>query len=440
MVRWISLLLSVALLTGCARQEPPFVWSVEQAVDNLDPQVAVGAANLLAAQQIFRGLFRPDEAGRPQPDCCVDFAVTEDGLTWEFLLEPGLTWADSQPVTAADFAFGLKRAMDPLTGCPDREKFDIISEVSVSDRNTLLVALREPDPDLPLLLCLPGAMPCREDFFESCRGRYGLTAETTLANGFFAVKKWTAEVLTLSRREGSGIALLRLAGPASGLTVSGEVAAAPVGCGVPCVTWAMLLNPNNFYFAQPAVAQAVAACLYQTELPLPEGWSKAGQLLPPIFGDSSSLPDFGEAPPLLWAGLEELGANTVQGLVILTEDTPEAMNLASACNQAMQRTLGIFCKVKPLPRQELLEKVRAENYDLALVPCLPTGAESEDFFRSCAALLNSSAETELQLLEQAHIVPLCVQALALKTVSPMEGLKFSPFTRQPDFRFAAYAE
>lgn len=66
-----------------------------------------------------------------------------------------------------------------------------------------MFCLSEPDENFLSKLTLPGAMPCDEDFFNSTRGTYGLSAASTLSSGSFYLYNWTASGLFL-RRDPSG--------------------------------------------------------------------------------------------------------------------------------------------------------------------------------------------------------------------------------------------
>ena len=71
--------------------------------------------------------------------------------------------------------------------------------------------LSEPEENFLSKLTLPGAMPCDEDFFNSTRGTYGLSAASTLSSGSFYLYNWTSSGLFLRRAaSGSQIDSLRL--------------------------------------------------------------------------------------------------------------------------------------------------------------------------------------------------------------------------------------
>jgi peptide/nickel transport system substrate-binding protein len=54
---------------------------------------------------LFNGLTRLDEQGNVVPDLADGWLVSDDGLTYDFRLKPGLVWHDGHPVTAADVLY-----------------------------------------------------------------------------------------------------------------------------------------------------------------------------------------------------------------------------------------------------------------------------------------------------------------------------------------------
>jgi peptide/nickel transport system substrate-binding protein len=54
---------------------------------------------------LFNGLTRLDEQGNVIPDLAETINISDDGLTYDFRLRPGLQWHDGAPVTAADVLY-----------------------------------------------------------------------------------------------------------------------------------------------------------------------------------------------------------------------------------------------------------------------------------------------------------------------------------------------
>ncbi len=61
---------------------------------------------------IFSGLTRFDAYGRPAPDLA-HWVVSDDQLTYQFILKPNLQWHDGEPLTADDAAFTFSLLQDP---------------------------------------------------------------------------------------------------------------------------------------------------------------------------------------------------------------------------------------------------------------------------------------------------------------------------------------
>ncbi len=56
---------------------------------------------------------RPDRDYVPQPNACVKWETSKDGLTWTFYLDKNKKWSDGVPITADDWVFTLQRYTRP---------------------------------------------------------------------------------------------------------------------------------------------------------------------------------------------------------------------------------------------------------------------------------------------------------------------------------------
>lgn len=83
--------------------------------ETLDPQRSVNIQENQILQSLFEGLLTVDAAGRPVPGAAESWTVSEDGLTWRFTLRAGAKWSDGSDLTAEDFVYGWRRAVDPAT-------------------------------------------------------------------------------------------------------------------------------------------------------------------------------------------------------------------------------------------------------------------------------------------------------------------------------------
>lgn len=83
--------------------------------ESLDPHRAVGAGDSRILTALFEGLLTPDAAGRMVPGAAESWTISDDGLTYTFTLRADGRWSDGTPVTASDFVWSWRRAVDPAT-------------------------------------------------------------------------------------------------------------------------------------------------------------------------------------------------------------------------------------------------------------------------------------------------------------------------------------
>ncbi len=194
----------------------------------LDPQVATDKASATLVSVLFEGLTQLDDSGRAVPGAA-DWTVSADGLTYTFTLRESY-WStltlrgvetgfeQPQPVTAADFLFGLQRALDPATGSTLGKSLYAIKNakavhtgkkgmatlgVKAVDDRILTITLAKADDSFPATLAVAPCMPCNREFFEYTAGRYGLERQYVLSNGPFSLTAWNHDQsLLLHKNEG----------------------------------------------------------------------------------------------------------------------------------------------------------------------------------------------------------------------------------------------
>lgn len=221
----------VAVISLCAcggDSEDILILPIESDPMCLDPQVADSKEAKLMIANCFEGLVRLDKDYKIVPGVAESWEISPDGLTYTFKLRSDTHWKllnsfeDVLPegykksyrtqVIAADFVFGLRRALDPSTQAADAEKLFSIKNASAvnsgkqpvsslgveaRDDTTLVITLSRVDDDFLRLLTLPVAMPCHENFFKATHAKYCLDLKYTFCNGPFYLSRW-AEDNTLS--------------------------------------------------------------------------------------------------------------------------------------------------------------------------------------------------------------------------------------------------
>ncbi|MFH4284916.1 ABC transporter substrate-binding protein, partial [Acinetobacter baumannii] len=69
-------------------------------------------------RDLFEGLVIQDRDGNIIPGVAESWE-TKDNLTFVFHLRKDAKWSNGEPVTADDFVYSLRRAVDPKTASPN---------------------------------------------------------------------------------------------------------------------------------------------------------------------------------------------------------------------------------------------------------------------------------------------------------------------------------
>lgn len=95
-------------ITACVGSEPK---SIDPAIN----QTIDGSDYLVEA---FEGLVKTDKKGNYVPGIAKSWDKSSDGLTYTFHLRTDAKWSDGKALTADDFIYAWKRAVDPQTASP----------------------------------------------------------------------------------------------------------------------------------------------------------------------------------------------------------------------------------------------------------------------------------------------------------------------------------
>lgn len=184
--------------------------------ETLDPQRArsVSAGNVL--RDLYEGLVTEGPDGALIPGAAVRWTLSPDGRSWTFILREDLRWSDGSPLVAADFAAGLRRALDPRQPSPNAQLLSPLLNaaavlsgaqppeslgVETPDSRTVVLRLERPAPYLPEILAQPVAFP-----------RHPAAAPGTVGNGAYMLVHWRPQAeLRLARnpryREAAAVAI-----------------------------------------------------------------------------------------------------------------------------------------------------------------------------------------------------------------------------------------
>ncbi|HTD18478.1 MAG TPA: ABC transporter substrate-binding protein, partial [Ktedonobacteraceae bacterium] len=86
-------------------------------ITTLDPALVMAAdqPSMSAIQMIYTGLVQLDDKLQIQPQLAQSWNVSADGTAYTFHLRHNLLFSDGTPITSADVAYSIDRALQPAT-------------------------------------------------------------------------------------------------------------------------------------------------------------------------------------------------------------------------------------------------------------------------------------------------------------------------------------
>ena len=180
-------------LTVAARQEWP----------NLNSTRSTDQESYNILHTVMEGLLRYDVDGNLEPGVAERWEV--EGRHATFWLRADARWSDGQPVTAHDFVFAWRKAVEPANASQyafliypvknaaainrGEMPLEALGARAASDR-VLEVELENPIAYFHKMVAAQTYYPIREDFYLSRQGHYAADAADMLYNGPFKIASW----------------------------------------------------------------------------------------------------------------------------------------------------------------------------------------------------------------------------------------------------------
>jgi len=182
----------------------------------LNPQLATDLVSFEVLNATLEGLVRRNKYGKIEKGSglALDWEVSPDGLRYVFHLRDA-KWSDGSPITAHDFEYAWKRALDPKTGSnyaymlyylkngetfnKGEAKAEDVGVKALNDK-TLEVILERPAPQFLGLTGWGTYLPAQKVAIEKFGDKYGTSPTMFLLGaeylpsllcrrGFLAIKK-----------------------------------------------------------------------------------------------------------------------------------------------------------------------------------------------------------------------------------------------------------
>jgi oligopeptide transport system substrate-binding protein len=101
--------------TKAPASQQVFVYPEEGVPDiaTFDPGLSTDAPSIQAIDLVFTGLVQLNDNLQVVPQLASSWSESSDGLTWTFHLRPNLKFSDGTPLTSADVAYSINRALTP---------------------------------------------------------------------------------------------------------------------------------------------------------------------------------------------------------------------------------------------------------------------------------------------------------------------------------------
>ncbi|ASK62556.1 peptide ABC transporter substrate-binding protein [Virgibacillus phasianinus] len=205
---------------GSEDVEQVFNLTSSDIIPTMDSSLATDLLAFQALSGTTEGLYRLGKDGEIVEGIATEHKVSEDALTWTFTLREDAVWSNGDPVTAHDFVYAWRRAVDPKTGSEygpymmggvlknatavNEGKKDVDQlGVKADGDYTLVVTLEKPIPYFESLTTFGTYYPLNQKFVEEQGDAYATSSDALLSNGPFKLTDWksTSDSWTLVKNE-----------------------------------------------------------------------------------------------------------------------------------------------------------------------------------------------------------------------------------------------
>ncbi len=441
----LILCISMLFVTSCSLFEDDgsghtFKMSLSSDPKNLDPQLADDVNSIAVAENLFSRLIRENSDGTLSPWASKDYEISDDNMTYTFYLNESFKWKAAgdftAQVTAHDYVYAFRRLMDPANKSPYaleylciKNAFNVNSGslpiedlgVYAKDDYTVVFDLEFENANFLYLLSLLSASPCNEEFFNSCRGKYGLEADCIASNGPFYVRYWMHEQYSndnyvrltrnshysdISRVYPSGITYLinkksdvklkNFTSEATDILVlndftelqnADEYTMKESGY----MTFGLVFNENNKLFSSKDIREVFSMSIDREELYGKSGniLNKAYSLFPSganIVGssleyDTPALFDYNKSmAEYRWNFLlTQDEKEDIYSMTIIVPDTFAEYDSMRVISDNWYKLFGIHFGIEVLNPDDYAKRIENGSYDCALVPLVSNGGNPTDF-------------------------------------------------------------
>ncbi len=483
--RFTALLLSVFFIltmTACDGTSKAYIYfTLAEQPQTLDPQTASSDTELMLVRNIFEGLLRKDQDGNIVP--AVAERYEKKGLTYTFYLREDAVWSNEETITAHDFVFAFKRAVNPETKCPFAQRLSSIKNapsiikgkksvsdlgVKALDNSTLQIQLATEDENFEETLTTSIAMPCNESFFKESAGKYGLEKETTLSNGSYRLAKWGKEIFGIrlyrnkfytgkfvSKNAAVFLSIDKERTPLQvlldqecdiGFINSSELDTA-TEAGLKTakynnICWFLTISDGFSKGIRTSLINLASPQIFSKDLGA--GYNVAEGIFPDALTEtdtSSGMPvyDLQAAKKLFATEVAKLSDKKFPTNVVLYYyDDGHSKSIVTDIVGHWQNQLGAFVNIESVSGSSvLLPQLKNQTYALSIFPVSADSTHIEEYLEKFGIDYNGEDLEKIQsnLLKSKNIVPLMTQNTIVAYSEDLENLNFSHGNGSIDFAY-----
>ncbi|AST56720.1 peptide ABC transporter substrate-binding protein [Thermoanaerobacterium thermosaccharolyticum] len=392
-------------------QEPP----------TLDPQKATDVVSIDILTEVLDGLTRYDKDGKIKPGSGLakSWDISNDGLTYTFHLRDA-KWSDGNPITAQDFEYAWKRALDPNTASQYAYQLFYIKgaeeynsgkgsadqvAVKALDDKTLQVTLKAPTPQFLGLTSFVTYLPLEKSIYEKYGDKVGTDPDKLVYSGPFVISQWNHEQsITLKKNkdywDSSSVKLQTVNfsmikdnntlvqnydnNTLDSIFVPGDYIdkyknSSEYSDKALATNWYVQFNTKSPVFKNADIRKAFTLAIDRktfVEQVTKDGSIPAEAVVPPgvpgyngdfrkeagetYFKDN----DVAQAKELLKKGMSELGISKLPTITLLGDDTDNAKKYDQALQQMWKQNLGVNVQIQNVAFKVRLDMMDKGNYDM----------------------------------------------------------------------------
>ncbi len=477
----LCLVMFVGCIAGCGEQymDAIIYFELLEKPSTLDPQTARTDSELLIVRNIYEGLMRENADGTIVNG--VSESYSYENLTYTFKLRNDAAWSNGKKVTAYDFEYGFRRAVNPEIKAPFASRlFSILNAQAIAngsadvsslgvkalDETTFTITLCREDENFLKTLTTSVCMPCNEKFFEDSTGKYGLDAECVLSNGSYHLTKWNKEdnfgIRIYKNEEYSGdfkaqnaavfisciedeTQFTRLNDGQSDMAfINGSELDAVEKSGlttknVQNACWVMTIGKDYSNGVRNAFALGFSTDIYEKSLP--NGFSAAKSIYPEILGVNADgvgiTPyDINNAKSIMSKEIAAMKDKKFPSSTLYYFVEEGVKEFATSIVGHWQQYFSSFINIEASDNLSVMQNEIGEStLDFALFPVTAKSNSFDEYAENFVAISKANTPDVLQkeIIENYHILPVAYQTTNISYVSSLENVELGEDNGYIDF-------